>query len=167
MSLPRNLQRTIGRGLLYLVLSLLALIFLFPFYWLLLSAFGWTGTGSYLLAWSCTLGKTAVMGALSLLLSLALTSEAAAMAFAMFFWILGHFSAELHFIAERSGNALLRAAILAFSHAAPDFAHLDYRDAFGASLPGLGWMAAAAVYVIAYCAVCLALSVQVFEQKEF
>jgi ABC-type transport system involved in multi-copper enzyme maturation permease subunit len=136
-------------------------------HWLLLSAFGWTGTGSYLLAWSCTLGKTAVMGALSLLLSLALTSEAAAMAFAMFFWILGHFSAELHFIAERSGNALLRAAILAFSHAAPDFAHLDYRDAFGASLPGLGWMAAAAVYVIAYCAVCLALSVQVFEQKEF
>ena len=34
-----KLQRSLGRGLLYIVLGLLALVFLFPFYWLLLSAF--------------------------------------------------------------------------------------------------------------------------------
>jgi hypothetical protein len=108
-----------------------------------------------------------MMGALALLLSLALTSEAAAMAFSMFFWILGHFSAEMRFIADKSGSAAMRAALIAFSRAAPDFAHLDYRDAFASGLPGARWAAAAALYVLAYCAACLALSVQLFEQKEF
>src|SRR6185295_1603570 len=46
-------------------------------HWLILHVLGWGGGGSYLLAWACALGKTAVMGALALLLSLALTSEAA------------------------------------------------------------------------------------------
>jgi ABC-type transport system involved in multi-copper enzyme maturation permease subunit len=137
------------------------------FHWGMLKLFGWTGEGSYLLAWACSFAKTAVMGALSLLLSLALTSEAAAMSFAGFFWILGHFSAEMRFVADKSGSALLRTAILAFSHAAPDFAHFNYRDQWHAGLPDARWMAAAAVYALAYGAACFALSVQVFEQKEF
>jgi ABC-type glycerol-3-phosphate transport system permease component len=39
MSLPRGVRRAVGRSLLYLTLSLLALLFIFPFYWLLISAF--------------------------------------------------------------------------------------------------------------------------------
>jgi ABC-type transport system involved in multi-copper enzyme maturation permease subunit len=136
-------------------------------HWGLLKLLGWGGDGSYLLAWACSFAKTAVMGALALLLSLALTSEAAAMSFSGFFWILGHFSAEMRFVAEKSGNALLRTAILAFSHAAPDFAHFNYRDAWHAGLPSAAWMAAAALYAFAYSAACFALAVQVFEQKEF
>lgn len=136
-------------------------------HWGLLALLGWTGGGSYLLAWCCSFAATAVMGALALLLSLALTSEAAAMSFSGFFWILGHFSAEMRFVAEKSGNALLRTSILAFSHAAPDFAHFNYRDAWHAGTPGAAWMGAAALYAFAYCAACFALSVQVFEQKEF
>lgn len=136
-------------------------------HWLLLKAAGWTGDGSYLLAWACSLGKTAVMGSLALLLSLALTSEAAAMAFSVFFWIMGHFSGELRFIADKAGNPLLRTAILAFAHVAPDFARLNYRDAFAMAPPGPAWAAAAALYVAAYCLACLALSAQLFEQKEF
>jgi len=107
------------------------------------------------------------MGALALLLSLALTSEAAAMAFAVFFWILGHFSSEMRFVADKSGNALLRTAILAFSYAAPDFARFNYRDAWHAGPPSPGWMAAAALYALGYSVACLALAAQVFEQKEF
>jgi ABC-type transport system involved in multi-copper enzyme maturation permease subunit len=136
-------------------------------HWTLLKLLGWTGGGSYLLAWACSFAATAVMGALALLLSLALTSEAAAMAFAAFFWILGHFSSEIRFVAERSGSAPLRAALLAFSHAAPDFSHFNYRDAWHAGTPGAGWIAAAGLYALAYSAACFALSVQVFEQKEF
>ena len=136
-------------------------------HWSLLRLFGWGGGGSYLLAWGCSLAKTAVMGALALLLSLALTSEAAAMAFSVFFWILGHFTAEIRFVAEKSGNALLRTALLAFSHAAPDFAHFNYRDAWHAGMPSPAWIAAAALYALGYCAACLALAAQVFEQKEF
>lgn len=136
-------------------------------HWLLLKLFGWAGGGSYPLAWACSFGKVAVMSALALLLSLTLTSEAAAMAFSVFFWILGHFTSEMRFVADKSGNALLRTAILAFSHVAPDFAHLNYRDAWHAGLPGPGWIAAAGLYVLGYSAACLALAAQVFEQKEF
>lgn len=137
------------------------------FHWGLLKLLGWTGEGWYLLAWLCSLGKVAVMGALALLLSLALTSEAAAMSFSVFFWILGHFTAEIRFVAEKSGSPLIRSALLAFSRAAPDFAHFDYRNAWHAGPPDPRWLAAAAVYALAYAAACFALAAQVFEQKEF
>ncbi|MDE2490023.1 MAG: ABC transporter permease subunit [Elusimicrobia bacterium] len=132
----------------------------------LLAALGWSA-GGYGLAWSCSLGSVAMMSALSLLLSLALTSEAAAMAFAGFFWLLGHFTAEMSFVADRSGSPFLRGLILVFARAAPDFARLDYRDALHGGAAGGAWAAWAAVYALAYCAACLALAVQLFEQKEF
>ncbi len=133
----------------------------------LLGLYGGWEPARYLAALACVLGKTAVMGALSLLLSLALTSEAAAMAFAVFFWLLGHFSSEMRFLADRSGSSFLKTAIVAFSHAAPDFAHFNYRDFWHAPAPASGWLAWAAVYALAYTGACLALSVQLFEQKEF
>jgi len=136
-------------------------------HWSLLKLFGWGGDGSYLLAWACSFATIAVMGALALLLSLTLTSEAAAMAFSVFFWILGHFTAEMRFVAEKSGNALLSTALLAFSYVAPDFAHFNYRDAWHAGMPSPAWIAAAALYAIGYSTACLALAAQVFEQKEF
>lgn len=136
-------------------------------HWLVLQLFGGVPLGKYMTAWACSFGKTAVMGALSLLLSLALTSEAAAMAFSVFFWILGHFSSEMRFLAERSGNAALKTSITAFSHAAPDFAHFNFRDHWHGAQAGDAWLLWAGVYVAGYCAACLALSVQIFEQKEF
>ena len=136
-------------------------------HWGLLKLLGWGGGGSYALAWACSFAKTATMGSLALLLSLALTSEAAAMSFSAFFWVLGHFTSEMRFVAEKSGNALLRTAILAFSHAAPDFARFNYRDAWHGGAPDAAWSATAALYAFAYCAACLALATQVFEQKEF
>ena len=136
-------------------------------HWLVLKLFGGAPLGKYAAAWACSLGKTAVMGALSLLLSLALTSEAAAMAFAVFFWILGHFSSEMRFLADRSGSPVLKTAITAFSHAAPDFAHFNFRDHWHGVQPGHAWLVWAGLYTLGYCGACLALSVQVFEQKEF
>jgi hypothetical protein len=107
------------------------------------------------------------MGALSMLLSLALTSEAAAMAFTVFLWTLGHFSSEMRFLADRSGSAFLKTTLIAFSHAAPDFAHFNYRDFWHHQPPPAAWLMWAALYALAYTAACLALSVQLFEQKEF
>lgn len=132
-----------------------------------LALFGWAGGGSYALAWACSLARVAVTGALALLLSLALTSEAAALAFTAFLWVMGHFAAELRFIADKSGSAPLRAAILFFSRAAPDFARLNYRDAWHAGAPAHGWALWAGLYALGYCAACLALAVQLFELKEF
>lgn len=133
----------------------------------MLSLYGWREPGRYLVALACMLGKTGVMGALSMLLSLALTSEAAAMAFAVFLWMLGHFSSEMRFLADRSGSAFMKTALVAFSHAAPDFARFNYRDFWHHSPPSGEWLAWAAIYALAYTAACLALSVQLFEQKEF
>jgi ABC-type transport system involved in multi-copper enzyme maturation permease subunit len=133
----------------------------------LLALFDGVPAGRYALAWSCSLGKVAVMSALALLLSLSLTSEAAAMSFSLFFWALGHFSAEMRFLADRSGSAFMKTALTAFSHAAPDFGHFNYRDLWHGAAPGGDWAAWAALYALAYCAACLALAAQVFEQKEF
>ncbi len=163
----RRSDYLLGRFLGTLAAVALAMAVMGLAHWALLKAVGWNGDGDYLLAWACSLGKVAIMGALSLLLSLTLTSEAAAMAFATFFWILGHFTAEMRFLADKAASVPARALLEIVSHAAPDFAHLNYRDALHAATPTAGWTGAAAVYVLGYCAVCLALSVQVFEQKEF
>ncbi len=134
---------------------------------ILLRGYGVVAPERYLVALLCVLGKTAVMGALSLLLSLALTSETAAMSFAVFFWILGHFSSEMRFLAERSTSAFLKTVLIAFSHASPDFARFNYRDFWHQSTPDAGWLTWVVVYVLAYTGACLAISVQLFEQKEF
>jgi len=136
-------------------------------HWGLLKAAGLLEGGSYLLAWACSFGKVAIMGALSLLLSLALTSEAAAMAFATFLWVLGHFTAEIRFLADKSASPAMRAFLMVAARAAPDFAHLNYRDAWHAGFPSASWIGAAALYCVAYSAACLALAVQAFDQKEF
>lgn len=136
-------------------------------HWLALRLFGGALLGAYAAVLALSFAKTAVMGSLALLLSLALTSEAAAMAFSGFFFVIGHFAPELRFLAQKSGNVLLRSVLTAFSHAAPDFSRLTPREFWNAGLPDAAWFALAALYASAYVVACLALSTQVFEQKEF
>ena len=157
----------LGRFLGTLAAVALGMLAMGAAHWLVLGLFGGAPLGKYAVAWACTLGKTAVMGALSLLLSLALTSEAAAMAFALFFWTLGHFTSEMRFLAERSGSAPLKTAIVAFASAAPDFARFDFRNSWHAAGGGRAWLAWAAAYALLYTAACLALAIQLFEQREF
>lgn len=136
-------------------------------HWTLLQAFGGAALGAYAAVLALAVAKTAVMSSLALLLSLAMTSEAAAMAFSAFFYVLGHFAPELRFLAEKSGSTLMRTALVAFSHAAPDFSRLTPRELWNGGLPDAAWFGLAVVYALAYSGACLALSTQVFEQKEF
>ncbi len=136
-------------------------------HWLALQLFGGAPLVPYLAVLGLSLAKVAVMSALALLLSLALTSEAAAMAFAGFFYVLGHFGPELRFLAEKSSSVLAKSAMIAFSHAAPDFSRLTPRELWHGGLPDPAWFALAALYALAYATACLALATQVFEQKEF
>jgi ABC-type transport system involved in multi-copper enzyme maturation permease subunit len=163
----RRSDYLLGRFLGTLAAAALGMAIMTVLHLVLLQLYGWWEPARYLTALICMLGKVAVMGALSLLLSLALTSEAAAMAFALFFWMLGHFSSEMRFLADRSGSAFFKTAIVAFSHAAPDFAHFNYRDFWHQAAPGTDWLLWAGVYALAYTSACLALSVQLFELKEF
>lgn len=157
----------LGRWLGTMAAIALAMLVMGAAHWLAMTLFGGVPLGRYAAAWFCALGKTAVMSALALLLSLALTSEVAAMAFASFFWVLGHFSSEMRFLAERSGSVLAKSALMGASYAAPDFARLNYRDFWHSGAPEVSWLLWAGLYVLAYCGACLALSTQVFEQKEF
>ncbi len=133
---------------------------------LVLQFFGGVPLGRFAAALGCSFAKVATMSALSLTLSLALTSEAAATSFSIFFWTLGHFTAELRFVAERAGGAS-KALLLTFAHVAPDFARFNFRDAWHAAAPAWPWLGWAGLYAAAYCAACLALASELFEQREF
>jgi ABC-type transport system involved in multi-copper enzyme maturation permease subunit len=163
----RRRDYLLGRFLGTLAASALGIAVMAAMHLPLTAAYGLWEPARYAAALACVLGKTAVMGSLALLLSLALTSEAAAMAFAVFLWLLGHFSSEMRFLADRSGSAFLKTAIVAFSHAAPDFARFNFRDFWHAPAPPDGWLAWALVYAALYSAACLALSIELFDQKEF
>jgi ABC-type transport system involved in multi-copper enzyme maturation permease subunit len=163
----RRADYLLGRFLGTLAATAIGIAVMAAMHAVLLSLYGGVEPGRFLAALACVAGKTAVMGALSLLLSLALTSEAAATAFAVFLWLLGHFSSEMRFLADRSGSSVLKTTIIAFSHAAPDFARFNYRDFWHQAAPTSGWLFWAAAYAFAYTGACLALSIQLFEQKEF
>ena len=122
----------------------------------------------YAAAWVCSLGKVAVIGSLALLLSLFSTSAASSMTFTIFFWILGHFTEELKFMGEKSGNAVAKALIWLISEITPNFAYYNYRDFWlAASQPPPSWFGWMGLYTLAYIGVCLFLSNFLFSQKEF
>jgi hypothetical protein len=133
----------------------------------LLAACGWRPGAVYALAWACILCKIAVTGALALALSLFSSSANAAMVFTAFLWTLGHFSQELSFLAERSGNAAVRALVWTAQHAAPDMAYFNYRDMLGAGLPAGPWYGWTLAYTLCYAGLCLYVSCWVVSQKEF
>jgi Cu-processing system permease protein len=133
-----------------------------------LKLYGWHGLRLYALAWSCAAAKTAVMSALSLLLSLALTSGEAAMAFSGFLWVLGHFTGELRYLAEHAAGKVLGGALSALVWIAPNFAYFDARDYWrAASAPSGAWYGWLALYAASYVAAMLALSCRLFARKEF
>lgn len=136
---------------------------------LLLRLFGgsWV-SASYLVAWSCSLAKLAVVGSLALLLSLLTTSAASAMSFTLFLWVLGHFSEELRFLAQKSANPLFQAAIWCFCNLAPNFSYFNYRDFWLASRqPPWAWFASLAAYAFCYSGVCLWISTFLISKSEF
>jgi len=141
-------------------MAALHLVLLFPTQW----TPGWF----YALAWVCSLGKVAIIGALALLLSLFSTSTASAMTFTIFFWILGHFTGELQFLSEKSNHSTVKVLVWAMQKITPNFSYYNYRDFWAAvSTPPASWYFWLVAYTFAYVGVCLFLSNFLFSQKEF
>lgn len=135
---------------------------------LVLVAVGGSPGWMYGVAWVCSLGKVAVVGSLALFLSLFSTSAASSMTFTIFFWILGHYSSELRYLGEKSGNLPVKALIWLMSEVTPNFSYYNYRDFWAApAQPPAAWFAWMGVYTAAYIGVCLFLSNFLFAQKEF
>jgi len=111
--------------------------------------------------------KIVLITAIGMAFSLFATSTVSAVAFTFFFWIMGHFSSEIHFLAQKTSKPLLTALFNAFYYLAPNFQVMNLRDLPSASLAGSGWLWPAAGYGICYTVSCLAVVILLFRKKEF
>jgi ABC-type transport system involved in multi-copper enzyme maturation permease subunit len=129
---------------------------------------GWDWQNFYLLAWFCSVGKVALISSLALFISLITTSTASSMTLTSFLWVMGHFSAELKFLGEKSANVLVKTAVQLFYHIAPDFSVFNYRDFYKATpAPGPDWFAWLMFYLVFYVGTMLYLSSWLFAKREY
>ena len=127
----------------------------------------WTFTLRYPLALMLSAEKIAIMSAIALFFSLASTSAVTSISFTAFFWVLGHFSAEIHFISAKLPNIAAKLLFKFVYYAAPNFQYLNLRDFWGVpNITGI-WMINGAVYGFLYSTLLVGISVLLFKTKEF
>jgi len=117
---------------------------------------------SLLFSWE----KIVVITAVALVFSLFSTSTASAVTFTFFFWVMGHFSTEILFLARKTSQPFLTFACRLFYYLFPNFQTMNIRD-IPPDLYSLGWLWAAGGYGLSYTCVCLGLTALLFRKKEF
>jgi len=128
---------------------------------------GWQPSGAYAVAVVCAFSKIAVVGAVALLLSLISTSAASSMTSTLSLWMLGHFLEELSFIAQKTGNPVLKPVLWVICWAVPNFSYFNFRDFLGAVRPPTAaWFFWMAGYAVCYSAACVYASCWLFADKE-
>lgn len=120
----------------------------------------------YLLSLLFSWEKIVVITAVALVFSLFSTSTASAATFTFFFWIMGHFSTEVLFLAKKTSKPLLLVLCNVFYYLFPNFQSMNIRD-IPPDLYSLAWLWAAAGYGLFYTATCLFLTAILFRKKEF
>jgi Cu-processing system permease protein len=109
--------------------------------------------------------KIVMITAVAVLFSLFATSTVSAVTFTFFFWILGHFSSEIHFLAQKSSLPLVQGFCSIFYYAAPNFELLNLRD--WPTPMAHPWLLPASGYALAYTGMTLLLAIVLFRRKEF
>ncbi len=161
-------QYILGRYLGTLLALFAAMILMSGFHLLILFLKGWVWNNSYLISLLASMAKIGVIGSLALFLSLSTTSSASAMSFTGFLWVLGHFSSELQFMAEKSANPLMKAALWTVQQIAPNFSYYNYRDFWQAiQTPPPAWFGWMSLYTVCYIGTALLLSSWLFSRREF
>lgn len=120
----------------------------------------------YLLALGFSWEKIMVITSVALAFSLFSTSTPSAVTFTFFFWVMGHFSMEIRFLAQKASSIWLTGIARFFYYVAPNFQvlnGLDYPSVMGMDV----WLWRAAGYGITYTAACLSLALILFRRKEF
>jgi ABC-type transport system involved in multi-copper enzyme maturation permease subunit len=110
--------------------------------------------------------KIVVITAVGLMFSLFSTSTAAAATFTFFFWVMGHLSTEILFLAKRTSKPLVIILCNMFYYVFPNFQTMNIRDVLP-EFYSSGWLWSAAGYGFLYTATCLLLSALLFRKKEF
>ncbi len=130
--------------------------------------YGWRLEAFYPIAIVCSIFKIAVVSALALLISLITTSTASSMTLTGFLWVLGHFSSEIRFMAEKSANPLVKALSQFLEYVTPNFNYFNYRDFWNAAaIPPPAWFGWMATYSFSYLGIALFLTSWIFSNKEF
>ncbi|MFA6582983.1 MAG: ABC transporter permease subunit [Elusimicrobiaceae bacterium] len=110
--------------------------------------------------------KTCLMGGLTVLVSLISTSLLSSVVISVVFWTLGHFLAEVRFIADHMGG-VAGLLLKPFLYLVPNMAVFDMKDALSAVPPVHAGAGAVLGYCALYVSVCMAYSIWLFRKKEF
>lgn len=110
--------------------------------------------------------KIVVITAVALVFSLFSTSTASAITFTFFFWIMGHFSREILFLAHKTSQKGIVILCKMFYYVFPNFQTMNIRD-IPPDIYSPGWLWAAGGYGLSYTCVCLLLTAVLFRKKEF
>lgn len=120
----------------------------------------------YLLSLYYSWEKIVVITAVAMVFSLFSTSTLSAVTFTFFFWVLGHFSGEIRFLAEKASQPMVTWACKTVYYLAPNFEAMNIHD-FPLNTLTPGWLWAAIGYGFIYTGACLFLTVLLFRNKEF
>jgi ABC-type transport system involved in multi-copper enzyme maturation permease subunit len=110
--------------------------------------------------------KIVVITAVALVFSLFSTSAASALTFTCFFWIMGHFSTEILYLARKASQPTLMVLCKIVYYLFPNFEMMNIRD-LPPDVYNPRWLWAAGGYGLSYTCVCLALTALLFRKKEF
>jgi len=117
---------------------------------------------SLLFSWE----KIVVITAVALVFSLFSTSAASALTFTFFFWIMGHFSTEILYLARKASRPFLIFLCKTFYYIFPNFQSMNIRD-IPPEITNPRWLWAAGGYGLSYTCVCLLFTALLFRKKEF
>lgn len=161
-------QYIVGRFLGTLLALVAGMLFMAALHVGSLLLIGWKMEYFYPIAVLCSVAKIAVVGALALFVSLITTSTASSMTLTGFLWVLGHFTSELGYMADRSANPVIKAVTEFLGYVAPNFSYFNYRDFWQATvIPPASWFGWLGLYSISYIGIALFLTSWLFSKKEF
>jgi len=137
----------------------------------LLLAKGWSPEKEgflYFLSVFMSFEKIVLISALSLLFSLFSSSGVVSLVFTIFFWVLGHFSMELKFLAGEIHKGYLKAVFKFVYYIVPHFQYMNARDLWVTVADKMTfYLVEGSVYTAVYSAFSLVLALLIFRKKEF
>jgi len=120
----------------------------------------------YILSLYYSWEKITMITAVALVFSLFSTSTVSAVTFTFFFWIMGHFSSEIRYLAHKTSQPVVSLGCNIFYYVAPNFEAMNLRD-MPLTVTHTAWLWTAAGYGFTYTMAALAVTVLLFRKKEF
>ncbi len=155
-----------GRYLGLVISSHFGMAVMYGIHLLMLFYKGWTFDINYLYAVISSGIKIGIIGSLAVFFSLFSTSSISSLVLTFSLWLLGHFTTEIKFLIKKTETPVLRIFFEIFYFIIPNLQYFNWRD-FLTSGSSINWLLVAFVYAVSYSFIFLALSITLFNKKEF